>query len=414
MSTSFSPRPYRGGYSNSTSTSSFRRNPRRYAPRKQKGIDISKLINIDPVQNQPEEIFVSKHKFADFNISQQIKQNIINKGYTDPTPIQDGVIQEILDGHNVLGLANTGTGKTAAFAIPLLDIILKNKNRKVLIICPTRELALQINDEFREFGKGTGLYSVLCIGGANIRTQIHFLTKPHHFIIGTPGRIKDLLFRKSLRLDNADYLVLDEVDRMLDMGFIEDIEYIVGKMPVKKQTLFFSATISNDVKELINKFLGEHKAISVKKQETTKSVSQDIIRVSSAVEKIEKLLEMLALEEFKKVLIFVKTKSRVDRLERDLVRRGIKVSSIHGDKPQSIRQKAIYCFKNNISKVLIATDIAARGLDIPEVTHVINFDMPATYEDYVHRIGRTGRANKKGKALTFVEGSHGHRHSGRY
>lgn len=409
-----SSRPQSSGFRGSYGRPPFRRSNNRFSRRKSKGLDISKFINNEPVEELAEEVFKPKHSFKEFKVSSRIQENVLAKGYTDPTPIQDAAIPEILLGHNVLGLANTGTGKTAAFAIPLLEKILQNKGKKVVVICPTRELALQINEEFKSFGKGTGLFSVLCIGGANIRTQIHFVTKPHQFIIGTPGRIKDLLFRKTLRLDNASYLVLDEVDRMLDMGFIDDIKYIVGKMPKEKQTLFFSATINSEVKGLINEFLGEHKVISVKARETAKSVSQDVIKVQSIVEKLDKLTELLNTAEFSKVLIFVKTKSGVDRLERDLIKRGVKVSTIHGDKPQSIRQRSIYNFKNNVSKVLIATDIAARGLDIPEVSHVINYDMPATYEDYVHRIGRTGRANKKGKALTFVEGFAGHRYSGRY
>ncbi len=409
-----SSRPSNSRFSGRYSRPPFRRSSNRFSRRKSKGLDISRLINNEPQEEEKQEVFTPKHLFSDFNVSSRIKENVMGKGYSEPTPIQDAAIPEILSGHNVLGLANTGTGKTAAFAIPLLEKVLQNRSKKVVVICPTRELALQINEEFKSFGKGTGLFSVLCIGGANIRTQIHFLTKPHQFIIGTPGRIKDLLFRKTLRLDNASYLVLDEVDRMLDMGFIDDIKYIVGKMPKEKQTLFFSATINSEVKGLINEFLGEHKVISVKARETAKSVSQDVIKVQSIVEKLDKLTELLNTAEFSKVLIFVKTKSGVDRLERDLIKRGVKVSTIHGDKPQSIRQRSIYNFKNNVSKVLIATDIAARGLDIPEVSHVINYDMPATYEDYVHRIGRTGRANKKGKALTFVEGFAGHRYSGRY
>lgn len=202
-----SSRPSNSRFSGRYSRPPFRRSSNRFSRRKSKGLDISRLINNEPQEEEKQEVFTPKHLFSDFNVSSRIKENVMGKGYSEPTPIQDAAIPEILSGHNVLGLANTGTGKTAAFAIPLLEKVLQNRSKKVVVICPTRELALQINEEFKSFGKGTGLFSVLCIGGANIRTQIHFLTKPHQFIIGTPGRIKDLLFRKTLRLDNASYLV---------------------------------------------------------------------------------------------------------------------------------------------------------------------------------------------------------------
>ncbi|OGM97464.1 MAG: hypothetical protein A2735_01895 [Candidatus Yanofskybacteria bacterium RIFCSPHIGHO2_01_FULL_41_21] len=349
------------------------------------------------------EVFVPEHKFADFNVDTRLKTNITRKGYVEPTPIQDKTIPHILRGSDLVGIANTGTGKTAAFLIPLINKVLLNPQENVLIVVPTRELAIQIDDELRGFALGMRMFSVCCVGGASIGYQISNLRRQHNFIIGTPGRIKDLMERRFINLARFKTVVLDEADRMLDMGFIKDMRTMMAAMPKERHTLFFSATITREIEGLINEFLRTPVRISVKTQDTAKNVDQDIVRVNNGKGKLQVLEELLAQPGFNKVLIFGRTKHGVERLYNTLVTSGFKAESIHGDKNHARRQKALKSFKENHIQILIATDVAARGLDIPDVSHVINYDLPATYDDYVHRIGRTGRANKTGKALTFIE-----------
>ena len=364
-------------------------------------IDVSKFINKVTITEETDH-FVPEHKFADFNINEGLRANIIKKGYIAPTPIQDKAIPHILQGLDIVGIANTGTGKTGAFLIPLINKVLLNKNEQVLIVVPTRELAIQINDEFKAFSKGMKLFSVCCVGGANIGPQIRELKFYNNFIIGTPGRIKDLTKRGLIKLAKFRSVVLDEADRMLDMGFIDDMRFMLSQVPKDRHTLFFSATLQPEIRNLISEFLNNPITVSVKTGETAKGVDQDIVRVRQGVEKIDVLHDLLKQPEFSKVLIFGKTKHGVEKLSILLAKRGFKAESIHGDKNHSRRQQALGLFKNNYAKILVATDVAARGLDISGVSHVINYDIPGTYDDYVHRIGRTGRAGKTGKALTFV------------
>lgn len=367
-------------------------------------IDIRLLINKvndEALVKAPEHVI--KHKFEDFKIDPRIKQNIKQKGYLTPTPIQDQAIPPGLEGKDVIGLANTGTGKTAAFLVPLLNKMLTNRASRALILAPTRELAVQIQEELHEFAKGLNLYSVLCIGGSNIMQQIRGLRHHHNFVIGTPGRIIDFLKRKVLHLDYFDNVVLDEADRMVDMGFINDIRFILSKLPFVRQSFFFTATLESKVEELIRQFLKNPVKISVKMRNTSANIDQDILNVPrDPKEKLKILIDLLAKPDFDKVLIFGRTKHGVEHVVRDLLRCGIKAESIHGNKSQNQRQRALQKFKKGEVQVLMATDVAARGLDISAVSHVINYDLPATYDDYVHRIGRTGRADKRGKALTFV------------
>ena len=346
--------------------------------------------------------YIPKNKFEDFKINSVLKSNILKKGYINPTPIQDVAIPYLLLGRDVVGIANTGTGKTAAFLIPLLDKILNNPQEKVLVIVPTRELALQINQEFWDFRGSLNLYSVCCVGGMGIQSQISGLRRLNNIVIGTPGRLRDLVDRKAINLAQFKTIVLDEADRMLDMGFVDDMRFVMSKMAPNRQTLLFSATITNEIDKLIKEFLTNPEKISVKTGDTARNVEQNIIRVPKGADKVDHLHELLVKKEFSKVLIFGRTKHGVEKLSKDLIKRGFKAESIHGDKNQSGRQRALKAFKENQSQILVATDVAARGLDIPNVSHVINFDVPATYEDYVHRIGRTGRADKTGIALTFV------------
>ncbi|GHU06915.1 hypothetical protein FACS189431_0610 [Alphaproteobacteria bacterium] len=353
-----------------------------------------------------ETVYTSKHTFADFTFSTELQALIAAKGYTTPTAIQDQAIQPILDGRDVVGLANTGTGKTAAFLLPLIEKISGQPSQPtVLVMAPTRELAIQINEELKEFSRGMRIFSALIVGGTNIDRQIRELKRGQHFIIGTPGRLKDLINRRVLHLDTVQYLVLDEADRMLDMGFVNDIRSIVERVKKDRQTLFFSATITNDIRRLINDFLRDPVEVSVRTADTSQNVDQDVVYAGSKEEKISKLVNMLSDEEFEKILVFGETKYGVQRLSDNLSKQGITSVAIHGNKSQSQRQRALKDFKDNSARVMVATDVAARGLDIPNVTHVINFDQPATYEDYIHRIGRTGRAGASGKALTFIDHS---------
>lgn len=342
-------------------------------------------------------------QFADFAINEELKKNIVGKGYVTPTPIQDKVIVPILAKRDVVGIANTGTGKTAAFLIPLLNKALINSQDKILIIVPTRELALQINEEFIKFRGGLRVYSACCFGGSSIGQQISNLRRAHNFVIGTPGRLKDLIERGVIKLNTFGTIVLDEADRMLDMGFVKDMRFIMAGMAPNRQTLLFSATISHEIDALIREFLHEPVTISVKTGNTAKNIDQAVVRVKKGEDKIDVLHNLLSQPDFSKVLIFGRTKYGVEKLSATLNKRGHKTEAIHGNKNQGHRQRALFNFKQNHSRILVATDVAARGLDIPNVSHVINYDIPATYEDYVHRIGRTGRAGETGQALTFIE-----------
>lgn len=363
--------------------------------------DISKFVN-KAVITEEVSTFIPDHAFSDFVLDPLLKSNILNKGYESPTPIQDRSIPHILRGEDIVGIANTGTGKTAAFLIPLINKVLKSKEEKVLVVVPTRELAFQIDEELRAFAKNSGLFSVILIGGSNMHKQVIELRHRHHFVIGTPGRLKDHIESKNLDLSKFKTVVLDEADRMLDMGFIHDMRFMMAKMPKERHTLFFSATLSTEIEKLIHEFLNNPARVSVKTQDTSKNIDQDVIRIKNKT-KFEVLRDLLIQEDFNKVLVFSRTKHGAERLAKDLRSSGIKSESIHGDKNQAARLRALSDFKHEKVNVLVATDVAARGLDISDISHVINYDLPATYEDYIHRIGRTGRAAKKGKALTFIE-----------
>ncbi|MBI2052382.1 MAG: DEAD/DEAH box helicase [Candidatus Sungbacteria bacterium] len=347
--------------------------------------------------------FMPQHKFQNFNIDPALKSNILNKGYKLPTPIQDKAIPHLLNGKDIVGIADTGTGKTAAFLIPLINKILVNRSEKVLIVVPTRELAIQIDFELKSLTKALQVYSVYCVGGMSIGRQISELRLRHNFVIGTPGRLKDLIARKNIFLSEFKTIVLDEADRMLDMGFINDIRLIMAGLPKTRHTLFFSATLSREIEGMIYEFLREPVRISLKTRDTSQNVEQDVVKVEKGTNKLEVLRGLLKQKEFSKVLVFGRTKHGVEKLSRTLVQIGFRADSIHGNKNHSGRQRALMAFKNNRVQVLVATDVAARGLDIPNVSHVINFELPNTYEDYIHRIGRTGRGDQRGTALTFID-----------
>lgn len=388
----------RGGYSRGAD-GGFARGGRRGF----RSFDPTSLINS---QNEfeptgKEEIFVAKNSFEAFPIDGKLKANIVSRGYTTPTPIQDQAIPEGLNGRDVVGMAKTGTGKTAAFLIPLIDKVFKNRGERVLIVAPTRELAVQIEAEFREFARGMGLFSVLCIGGVGMGPQVYGLRRGANFVIGTPGRLMDLERQRVINFGNYGNVVLDEVDRILDMGFIEDLSFILSKLPQKRQSFFFSATMPSKVDNVARSFLQNPVAISVRSNEPAQSVHQEVLRINGKP-KPDVLHELLITEGFDKVLVFGRTKFGIEKLSIELKQRGFRVEAIHGNKTQNQRQRALTDFKNNRVQVLLATDLVARGLDISNVTHVINYDLPETREDYIHRIGRTGRADKKGIAITFI------------
>lgn len=351
-----------------------------------------------PVEAQE---YTPTHRFADFAVHNLLKQNIADKGFVTPSPIQDQSIPEALKGRDIVGIADTGTGKTAAFTIPMLNMLMNDKQKRALIIAPTRELAQQIEVEVRSLARGSGLYTALLIGGTPMFPQIKALRRQPRIVIGTPGRIKDHVERRNLDLAQCSMVVLDEVDRMLDMGFINDIRQLLGGLAPNRQSLFFSATMEPKIEELIRGFTNHPIKISVKQSETSDNVEQNIVRHSQG-DKLDKLHDILLGDDVLKVLVFDETQRNVDRLHRDLQGRGFMADSLHGGKTQGQRRRALENFRSSKVTILVATDVAARGIDIADVTHVINYTTPNSYEDYVHRIGRAGRAGKTGYALTFV------------
>ncbi len=364
---------------------------------------------IDPAKfikaAQPVEVgdeYVPTHNFSDFALHDQVKANLSANGYSTPTPVQDQTIPLVLAGKDVIGIAHTGTGKTAAFVVPIINKLMDDKNSRALIIAPTRELAEQIEAECRKLAKGTGLYGVVLIGGTSMNRQLNDLKRNPEVVIGTPGRIKDHVERRSLRLATFNTIVLDEVDRMLDMGFVNDVTAIFSQIATVRQSLFFSATLDTAVRNLISTFSKDPTTIMLKTTDTNDNVHQDVIHYSDTADKLEKLHETLIKEEVQKTIIFNETKWSTERLGKELVARGFKAESIHGGKSQGQRQRALESFKQNRVNVLVATDVAARGIDVVDVTHVINYSVPQTYDAYIHRIGRAGRAGRIGQAYTFV------------
>lgn len=379
----------------------FRRNFSR-SNHRIKVFDPTNLVKENSQTSIEEKPYKAINSFSNFAVNENIKRNIFNHGYTTPTPIQDQAIPLILEGKDVIGIANTGTGKTAAFLIPLLEIVTKNRSKKVLIITPTRELAVQIKNEFTEFTRGLNLFCVSAIGGVQIGQQRRDLMRNPNFVIGTPGRLKDLIEHKNINLSGFEIIVLDEVDQMVDIGFISSIKYFISLLSKNRQSLFFSATVDGKVRDILNGFVRNAVTVSVKKQDMLKNIRHNVIKVIDKSKKIEQLHDLLIQKEFEKVLIFGRTKWGVQKLTDELVKRGFNADAIHGNKKQNRRLRILDQFKRNEIQILLATDVASRGLDIDNVTHVINYDPPESYEIYIHRIGRTGRADKIGTAFTFV------------
>lgn len=362
-------------------------------------------ILIKKAKCDEEVVFKPIRTFNEMPIHPKIQMNLSKIGFNQPTQIQDSTLEYLLSGRDLIGVAKTGTGKTAAFLIPIIDRLLRGNAPFIsLVVVPTRELAIQIREEFRNLSNGMGMYSVCLIGGTDVYRDETLLKKTNHVIIGTPGRLLDHIRRGSLCLQNISVLILDEFDRMLDMGFVNDIKKIIHGMTNRKQTMLFSATVDRTQESLIREILNQPVEVKVSTgTSTTDMVEQDIIKVPKGMDKFSLLRNMMDDVEFEKVLIFAETKKLVDRVNRKLNQSGIRSDFIHGDKSQNYRNKALDKFKRGSVQVLVATDVAARGIDVSKVTHVINYQLPISYNSYLHRIGRTGRAGNKGKALTFVD-----------
>lgn len=388
-----------GGKSGFNKKRSFGSRGRKRGPRKE-NIHPSKFIK--SAREVKQEEYIAKHTFDDFDIPDYLKNNIKKQGFTTPSPIQDQSIPKGLLGEDILGIANTGTGKTISFAVPILTRMWNDKDAKILVMAPTRELAQQILEEFRMLSMGANIKRALLIGGSPMNPQRRDLFSKPRLVIGTPGRIQDHVKQGNLKLADFNVVVLDEVDRMLDMGFVNDMRNILGKMAEKRQSFFFSATMSSKVRSLIDEFSKDPVTISVKTGNTSDNVEQNIVKYKNADDKFEKLHDLLIENRQSKVIIFDETKRGVDKLSKLLYERGFKVDSTHGDKNQGQRKRVLANFKINVINILVATDVAARGIDVKDVTHVINYSTPQCYDDYVHRIGRTGRAGKTGFALTFI------------
>lgn len=380
----------------------FNRN-RRFKQRGPKKENIHPSRYVKAAKIVDTEDYKPKNSFADFKVAPTLARNIADKGFAAPLPIQDEAIPLGLKGSDIIGIANTGTGKTAAFAIPVLNALMQDRNSKALIMAPTRELAEQILQECKSLARGGNVFWALLIGGSSMHYQLKDLSRRPNLIIGTPGRIKDHVQRKSLELNKFNIVVLDEVDRMLDMGFVGDMREILGKLNTNRQSFFFSATMDSKVRNLIDEFSNAPESISVKSSESSDNVEQNIVSFAHSGEKIEKLHELLINDRKNKVLIFDETRRSVESLAKILHQRGFKSDSIHGGKSQGQRKRALSKFKDSHTTVLVATDVAARGIDIRDITHVINYSTPQSYDDYIHRIGRAGRAGRKGHALTFIK-----------
>lgn len=348
--------------------------------------------------------------FENLNLIEPILRALKTEGYTTPTPIQEQAIPIVLKHRDLLGCAQTGTGKTAAFAIPILQLLYQDRQQhkeqkviKAIILTPTRELAIQIDESFAAYGRHTGLKHLVIYGGVSQNPQTDALRRGVDILVATPGRLLDLMNQGFVRLDHIRMLVLDEADRMLDMGFVHDVKRIIAKVPSRRQTLFFSATMPNEIQQLANSILNNPEKVEVTPQSTTAETIQQELFYVEKTDKKQLLIHLLKDRAIKTALVFTRTKHGADKVVKDLNRVGITAEAIHGNKSQNARQRALANFKNRTTRVLIATDIAARGIDIDELTHVINYELPNIPETYVHRIGRTGRAGADGIAFSFCE-----------
>jgi ATP-dependent RNA helicase RhlE len=343
--------------------------------------------------------------FKELNLNEQIVNTLAKLGYENPSPIQQKAIPHLLEGRDLFGCAQTGTGKTAAFALPILQLLHQSpgnrKGLKALILAPTRELAIQIGESFSDYGKGLGVRHTVIFGGVSQLNQTQALGRGIDVLIATPGRLLDLMNQGYIKLDTIEYFVLDEADRMLDMGFIHDIKRIIPKLPKKRQTIFLSATVPDEIKSLSDSLLHNPAKVEVTPVSSPVEIIRQRVFYVEKPEKRNALHSIIVDEAIEHALVFTRTKHGADRVARDLSRKGIKAEAIHGDKSQNARQRALSGFKDRTVKILVATDIAARGIDVDKLTHVINFELPDVPETYIHRIGRTGRAGETGDAISF-------------
>ena len=345
--------------------------------------------------------------FKKLFLIEPILKALTAEGYTQPTPIQQQAIPLVLEKRDLLGCAQTGTGKTAAFAIPILQLLYEQKNRKpgikVLILTPNRELAIQINESFAAYGKFTGITHTVVFGGVSQLKQTNAIQRGVDVLVATPGRLLDLMNQGFIDISHLEIFVLDEADRMLDMGFINDVKKVIGRIPKKRQTLFFSATMPPEIQTLANQLLTNPAKVEVTPPSTTVEKIDQSLYFTNKSDKQYLLLQLLQETQIPNALVFSRTKHGADKIVKFLLKSSVKSAAIHGNKSQNARQNALSDFKNGKIKVLVATDIAARGIDIDDLTHVFNFDLPEVPETYVHRIGRTGRAGNTGTAIAFCD-----------
>lgn len=344
--------------------------------------------------------------FKDLNLIAPLLNSIARQGYSQPTPIQEKAIPHILAGRDILGCAQTGTGKTASFALPILQQLSTTGNNnskevKALVLAPTRELALQIHESFEAYGSSMNLRYALIFGGVSQQGQVNNIRRGADIVIATPGRLIDLIEQGHLHLNSVKHFVLDEADRMLDMGFIHDIKRIIAKLPAKKQTIFLSATVSPEIRQLAGKLLNNPVSVNIEPVANTSALIEQGIYYVNKENKRALLKHILKDALIENALVFTRTKRGADKVVKELNRNKIKAEAIHGNKSQNAREKALRGFRNRSIRVLVATDIASRGIDIDNLTHVINYELPEEAATYVHRIGRTGRAGASGKALSF-------------
>ncbi len=345
--------------------------------------------------------------FKDLNLSANLLDALEQVGYTSPTPIQEQSIPPILEGKDIFGCAQTGTGKTAAFALPILQLLeptefVKGKRKiRALVLAPTRELAIQIHESFKEYGKHSKLRTCVIFGGVSQHKQVNQLNAGVDILIATTGRLLDLMGQGYISLSNVERFVLDEADRMLDMGFIHDIKRILPKLPGRKQSIFFSATVSPEIKKFAGTILYDPVSVQVTPVSSTVDVIDQSVYYAEKTEKVELLKQVVHSHDIEHAIVFSRTKHGADRIARNLNKVGVKAEAIHGNKSQNNRQRVLEAFKNREINILVATDIAARGIDVDSLSHVINYDLPEVAETYVHRIGRTGRAGASGVAISF-------------
>jgi len=381
--------------------------PNNQKRRGQKKSDLDPALLIRKAKPRTEQTYRSDRPIEDLPVREVLKQKLLQKGFERPTEIQERTLEHLLDGRNLLGIAKTGTGKTGAFLIPIIEQLLLQGQHKpkqyALVVVPTRELALPVEPESKSMAGKLKLYSSCFIGGTNINRNIQDLRRPSHIVIGTPGRLLDLNKRGVLKLNAFRTLVLDEFDRMLDMGFLRDMRQIIDALHNRSQTMLFSATYDKAQKPIIEDILDNPVRVKVSQgDESADHIEQDIIRIKNGEDPFRVLSRLLQEDDFKKVLVFDETKHRVKRLCQKLNKAGFKSDQIHGNKSQAARVRALKAFKDGSINILVATDVAARGIDIDDISHVINYQVPKTFDSYIHRIGRTGRAGKAGVALTFV------------